>query len=129
MEIENKHILIGGLLLIGGYLAYKKFSKNAIEQESEGMVIDSDEGSDDKFRMPVKDPNKASVGTSINIDCNQIVKNAIREKSIDYEGVLRLLRIDNKHVTELSESEMNRVCSHVRFVSIYATRVPESQQK
>ena len=121
MEIENKHILIGGLLLIGGYLAYKKFSKNAIAQESEA--------SDDKFRMPVKDPNKASVGTSINIDCNQIVKNAIREKSIDYEGVLRLLRIDNKHVTELSESEMNRVCSHVRFVSIYATRVPESQQK
>ena len=115
MQIENKHILIGGLLLIGGYLAYKKFGKNAIAQESEGMVIDSDEGSDDKFRMPVRDPNKASVGT--NIDCNQIVKNAIREKSIDYEGVLRLLRIDNKHVTELSESEMQRVCSYVLFDS------------
>ena len=27
MEIENKHILIGGLLLIGGYLAYKDFGK------------------------------------------------------------------------------------------------------
>ena len=112
MQIENKQILIGGLLLIGGYLAYKEFGNKGNKN-----VIDSDEASDDKFRMPVKDPNKASVGTSINIDCNQIVKNAIREKSIDYEGVLRLLRIDNKHVTELSESEMQRVCSYVLFDS------------
>ena len=38
MQIENKHILIGGLLLIGGYLAYKEFGKKGEDKLSVNSI-------------------------------------------------------------------------------------------
>jgi len=49
MQIENKQILIGGLLLIGGYLAYKEFGNKGNKN-----VVGSDKGTykTDEFGMP-----------------------------------------------------------------------------